>query len=599
MPPAPTVTPHKITADRLLKFAERANKAKGITQLRAFMALAAREVAGPWFDCDPDRPRTWDQKRPVSSLGEMHRTYMPHLMGEALVPVVDPAGIGGRGESKLLEMRLRRWVDDTRYGRQDEMGINDALLGMGIWYVGRRDGGRGVIDAAGGTTDEGAPFVQRVGVDDFVFDPNADTIDNGTLVGHFYTVDREAMLETGIGNPDELAKCPNVWERDSESGGDGDSTQEGSRGDKSEDDYLTDAIGLWDLCYMHKGRRFCCTVGALQSGAGFIIDPYDMQESGSPEGYPYVTLGLHEMAHRALPCSPAMVMMDAHLGRAAIASKILKEIEELERAYIAEPGSQKTVMKLMSRQYDNPNCKVVFGKAGTLQEMITGGMVKEAIESFGWLSHIGQEIGPSVNLAGGKEGNPGSDPTATEASIKAGAGAVVMGLWTRKVNDARTLVLRRVAAMLMQSAETMEFPVKIPTPMGVMEIPVVWDPASLDLSYDQFRYKIKPTNGLQGMDARARIRSLQETMGMLGQVLPMVLQMGGDPATALRVISDLAAMPELDEMLPTPQAEMLRAQLTQMLAQGGQIKPSGASPAGGPQTRVGQMNSDQSRRVPV
>lgn len=583
------------TAERLLRFikAARDSQHSPIRHLKAFYAKAESETAGPWWkECHEPASRDATQRQPINPLGEAVRTYHPHLIGDGLAIVTEPSGLGDRGSAKMLEYRMRQWADDAGYQSQDERSVLDSILACSFMYVSRREGGQAIATEEG-TLDMGQPTVQRISCENMVVTPNMEMWDLASEIGHFFPVDRQALLDAGIGNRDLIESLPNIWEQLEETKGT--LRYQGGAGD--EDQYLDDKIGLWEFCFMHAGRRWCCTLPPINGGSGFVVDPYPIDD-GEPEGSRYVVTQLNFLPNHPMPISPAMVLMDSHLGKRAVVAKLYKQAEDLQRKYVVAPGSQDMVMRLKDSGGDD----YVFGDPDKIKEFIQGGMLKELVEVYAFLETLGQKVGPNLDLMGGRD-----DPSksATVGSILAGNGAVAMGYWKRKIDEGRTKVLRRVAAMLLQGGDQRTF---MFSAANGQQIPVQWDAANLDISYDQYRYKVKPTSNLDGMDARAKLRSLVEVITVLPQAMQVLCGLlGAEPQKVLRVISDLSAMPQLDEMLPSGDMQGIQQQLFQMLAQNGQAKPvSAAAPMGaapqlpqGPQTKVGQMNSDVSAGIPA
>lgn len=592
------------TAKRLLSFirAARISPTSITRHLANFYQMAEKETAGPWWkETYTLGTRDANHRKPVNYMGEMVRTYHPHLMGDALLPVVEPSGLGDRGSAKMLEYRLRQWSDDAAYAVEDERTILDALLAVGVMYVCRREGGVAIATEEG-TLDLGQPCVQRVSIENMVIDPNAQTWEGASAIGHWIEVDRQSLLAAGIGNDTEereamLNNIPNVWESMEETKGL--ERKDGGPGD--EDQYLDDKILLWEMCFSYGGRRFCCTLPPVNGTDMAVVDPYEIGHQ-EPEGSRYVVTALNSLPNSLMPISPAMVMMDAHLSKGAVVAKLVKQIEDLQRKYVVKSGAQDMVMRLKETGGD----EYVIGDPDKIKEFIRGGMLKELVEAQAFLETLGQKVGPNMDLAGGKD-----DPShsATVGSILAGQAAVILGYWKKKIDDGRTQVLRRVAAMLLQGGDQRTF--MFNTNRG-QQVPLVWDAATLDISYDQYKYKVRATSSNAGMDARAKLRSLFEIMSVLPGMIQLVAGMGSDPQKLLRVVADLAGMPELDEILPTGDLMGIHQQLMAMLAQGGQATPGGqgggAKPVagasllpapgplpGGPSllTPAAQLNSDR------
>lgn len=580
------------TAGDLLRFIKAARESRDhpIQHLASFHRTALQEIAGPWHATVHDaNTRKPSESRPYSPLGETVRTFVPHLRGDKIMPTVEPDGLGDRGAAGMLEMRLRQWMDDAEYDLCDEHVTIDSMITAGVSYVARKASGTPIAVAGQtDTIDVGQPMVKRIPIGNMVVDPSAETWANPAGIGHFYPVDRQVLLAQGIGDPDQLRQIPNIWQKPKEMQDSGKATS------TNEDAYLQDLILLWELCFQHAGRWYCCTLPPMDGPEFFVVPPYEITDE--PEGNRYVVTALSELPGHLTPVSPAMAMMDAHFAQAGIAAKLLHQIATLERKYIFAPGAQDMVMRLMNGPGDEP----IMGDPSKIAEFIRGGMVKELVDGWSFLTALGQRIGPNQSLAAGQQ-TPGDSATAD--SILAGQGAVAIGYWKGKRDAARVKELRRVAAMLTQGNDRHVF--KVPGANGSV-VPLVWDMTTRDISYDRYKYRIKPSSYNGGMDPRAYLRSLFEVLSSLPGVLQLVVGMGGDPQKALRVISDLANMPELDEMMPTADHHAMQMGVLQLLATGGKIAtpnaggvtPSGAM-GGGPTSGVGQLLADMSRRVPA
>lgn len=554
-------------AARLLRFIDAARQSKHspIYHLTRFYKLAEEEVAGPWWKKHHDMgSRDASVRRPINPLGEMVRTYHPHLIGDQILPVVEPSGLGSRSSAKMLEYRLRQWVDDAAFDQHDERCVLDSLLCCGAYYVFRREGGMQVATEEG-TLDQGQPGVIRVAVPHMVIDPNADQWDTASGIGHWVEVDRQAMLAQGIGDEKLLMQIPNIWENLDETKLD--NRREGGPGDT--DQYIDDRILLWEFTFSNMGKRYRCMLPPTKGADGFVVLPFPLDKE--PEGSPYVVTALNSMPSSLMPVSPAMGKMDEHLARVGIYAKIMKQIEDLERKYVVKPGAQDMVMRIKDKHADS----FITGDPAAIGEFIVGGMLKELVEAQGFLQAEGQNTGPNIQLAGGQS-QPGT--TATSNSILAGNAAVVMGKWKQSVDDGRTKVLRRVAAMLLDGGDVQTFPF---TASSGQVYPLTWDANTLDISYDQYRYKIKPSSSTSGMDGRAKLRSLFEILTALPAVLQVLVGMlHADPAKVMRVISDMAEQPALDELLPSADSQQIQTQILAYLTQQGQAKPGQAGQPG-------------------
>ena len=153
--------------------------------------------------------------------------------------------------------------------------------------------------------------------------------------------------------------------------------------------------------------------------------------------------------------------------------------------------------------------------------------------------------------------------------------------------------------MLLQNGDIQTFPFVASS--GVT-YPLSWRANTQDISYDQYRYTIKSSSPSSGMDTRAKLRSLFEILTAVPQALQVLVGMlGADPAKVMRVIGDMAQMPQLEEMVPTQDSQQLQSRILNAMTQSGHFQPAVASPPqrAGPETKVGQMNADLAPAIPA
>ena len=554
------------SAARLLRFINAATRSKTspIWHLSRFYKIAEQQVAGPWWtNTHEPGSRVTTARRPVNPLGEMVRTYHPHLIGDKIAPAVEPRGLGTRSGSKMLEYALNQWCDDSKYAQTRERVVLDSLLACGFYYVFRREGGM-MIATEKGTADLGQPDVSWVSIQRMVVDPNAETWENPTGIGHWVELDRQSMLAHGIGNEAILNSMPNIWEDMHETR---DETRRQDAGDT--DQYLGDPVLGWEFTFTHLGKRFGCMLPPVEGVEGFIIDPYPLDDE--PEGSRYVHVALDGMSSSLTPVSPCMVKMDEHLARVGVYAKIMKQIEDLERRYVIKPGAQDMVMRLKDRNADG----FVTGDPDSVKEFVLGGMLKELVEAQSFLRIEGQQSGPNTELAGGRT-EPGK--TATSNAILAGNAAVAMNKWKNEVAKADETVLRRVAAMRLKDGDTQTFPF---TASSGQVYPLTWTANTKDISYDQYRFRIRAYSSTAAMDPRAKLLGMFQVLAALPGVLQTMCGMlGADPSKVLRVVSDMADMPELDEMLPSADSQQIQTLILQHLQGAGMAQPGAMGPAG-------------------
>ncbi len=585
-------------AARIRKWIREAYEHAELSRLRLAHAHIEKQLQGPAGEETLTRENgTRDAKTgwPVNKLGEMVRTYLPHIAGESIEPSIEPDGVGDRGAAKLLELRVGQVLEDAAYTREDEQGVIASLLTIGCWWVGRYEGPR-LACACSATIEQGAPMIRAVRPEHLVVDPSADRWSTINSIGDWYPAERDVLVELARQGlialtEEEVMALPLLWDIQN---GSHDADSVGALNDGQEKDkYLIPLVGLWEVTYREMGVWYTCTVPSTGHGLEkFVVPPTPVDPAKMPEGYPYVTLLLDPLTKGLVPTSPALAMLDAHHYALDIARKAVEQIQTLRRRHVVQRGSQ--IEKAMNEPGDE---KYIAGDPKEAPaEVIEGGLTEEAVQAYAFLEKLGSTFGPNIELAGGK-GSP--EETAAGTSLLAGQGAIVLGRWTNAVLKARAECVKRVAAIV--GAEQEPQTLAMPLPDGSVA-GVFWPPPT-DLSYQRYRFRVSPTGGSAGMDPRARLRSLFELFAGIRGIAEFLVMLGQDPSEAFKAIADMSAMPEIKRLLPTQAGLMQDMQVVQQLVQSGQLQmggPGGPTPPGqGPQTQGGQVVSDQARRVPV
>ena len=333
-------------ASRIRKWIREAYEHAELSRLRIAHAHIEKQLQGPAGEMTLTRENgTRDAKTgwPVNKLGEMVRTYLPHIAGESIEPSIEPDGVGDRGAAKVLELRVGQVLEDAAYGREDEQGVIASLLTIGCWWVGRYEGPR-LACSCSATIEIGAPMIRAVRPEHMVVDPSADRWSNINSIGDWYPAERDVLLAMakqgliGLTEEDVLG-LPLLW--DVRNGGhDADSV--GSLNDGADKDkYLIPLVGLWEVTYREMGVWYTCTVPSTGHGLEkFVVEPTPVDPAKMPEGYPYVTLLLDPLTKGLVPTSPALAMLDAHHYALDIARKAVEQIQTLRRRHVVQRGSQ-------------------------------------------------------------------------------------------------------------------------------------------------------------------------------------------------------------------------------------------------------------------
>lgn len=570
----PTQQPNLPTAKDLMEAARAGFEHERLKALRAFDERAREEFRSR-AACDPDSfdlPEG-DDAQVTNDIGELVRAMHADLV-RPLNPVLTPAPAGNRATAKLREAMIQRDLTDAQTQIAFEEAVQDAMFSLGCIYTGTKGSNLSINDGVDERLDPGQTFSASVAPCDLTHDPNATGWGRGQFVGHRYLSDRDELIAAGF-SAEILRQIPAIWE----GGAAAEETSARPGGQANEDEDLRATIMLWDLCFRHQGRLYCCTLPPFDGPQAFIVEPY-LWEGPDLGPYEFIELGFESRSLRVK--SPVSVIFELHKAKQTAASRIVDDILNTKRNYVAKPANSNTVMQIKDAKHD----QVVFGDPDGIKEFLTGGMARQMVEGLGMLTSLSQQLGPNVNLMAGRE-----DPSnsATVGAILAGNARKMAGQWHERVQGAAINLVKRYSVYLdSRMGERVKLPYQVP---GGRTISVYWDrtsPMLRDTSWLDYEYAIAPFAD-KNLDPRQQQAAFVQVAQILMPLVQMTAAMGGDVQAVIDTAADVFGMPSLHRMFPTQSAQEITAKLQQWAAMGGTLNPMPQQRAAAPASRPGAL----------
>jgi hypothetical protein len=511
---------------------------------------------------------------PVNVLAMMLDTYMPQLAGQRWDITCDAKLAGMEGEAKIRSLRLTHLADEIGLPIVDHRVLMDAMIaGEGIYRIGLREGTDAFrVDSE--IHDPGQPFVVRVGPGDFIRDPLSRHWMEDRFQADRYIADRQALLEAGVGDPDQIMRLPAITEESQTR----DVTSPLATMGLNRDDLISDdLVQLWHFVVWDGRSTIVCVVPDIVGFDGWIVEPHEYE---GPERGPYEFLHFNPRPDRATPTSMAMRLMDLHFAVSNVSARMVEHIIKTKRNMVYDSTSGKeTAMAIQEAVDDQP----IAGDPDSVKEFTTGGLIPQFAQGFEALMNMASNQGATLQETPGRVGDPG---TATEASLIAGKAQAIVEYMRDPLTAARRNVMRRLAwyedtGPARQQVYGMQVS---PT----MKIDVMYDSATKEGDWGDYLYNCR-VKSASGMDANTRLARLSQVLSVLPPWVQFVASMGGNVEAALRLVS--GDFPEMDAVFPTQTEMMVQQQLAQMAGQPGAA--TGARPVGKqPQTQIGQVRSD-------
>lgn len=504
---------------------------------RKFFEMACEEFAGPWYrKTHLPGARLWYEKRPINLLSQMVEIYLSNLVGSTHRVRLKPKALGKRGHALVRSRQLNQKAEKMNLHKIHRRVVQDMLLGgIGYFFSGLR-AGSDLYSVDGEMKDPGEWFVTRVSPGDVTRDPDSRDPDEDQFIGHRYRFNRQAALDTGVGKKDVIMALADLG-----TGADAKDQTAPAANRSAATDRLNDLVEAWHMVLWDGTRTLQCVIGGdLASSCKFIIEPHEYE---GPERGPYEMMYLTEMNNQTSPIPVAARLMDLHQALANAGTMAVDQILETDRKLVVKPEG-----KELANDLDNRMKRTILGDPELAKEFTRGGMLPQMMPGIELLLGLAANEGLSLQQTGGSQSAAGS---ATEASILAGRASVMLTSAKGKVNTALGNVYRRGSCWLdRDEITTAVYGERLP---GGSSLELRWDPAMRDMDYSEFDYDIE----IEDTDAidpnMEKVRTL-ELMSKLPGIVAGIAQTMGNPAAAIRILSDSFNKPELDEIWTNPEA---------------------------------------------
>jgi hypothetical protein len=243
-------------------------------------------------------------------------------------------------EAKPIVSAMEAWINTEieRMNLAKTLGriVLDGLFSIGIGKVALATPADSSI--AGWQTPTGAPFCERVSLDDFVYDVHARSFEEVGYIGHRYRAPLDVIRADHNFSKARKDLSP---QPDNQFNLEGDERLSViGRGYYSNDEEFEDFVDLWEI-YIPR-RRTICTF-AYDYGSGSIDTdqkPLKEVEWIGPDSGPYIIYSLGDVPDNAMPKSPMMDLYDLHLAQNQLIRKLLRQGERQKDLTLYAEGDE-------------------------------------------------------------------------------------------------------------------------------------------------------------------------------------------------------------------------------------------------------------------
>lgn len=306
---------------------------------------------------------------------------------------------GSRSTVAAMEKWANREIERQRLADVFQRIVIDAFYGPGIAKISLAT----PADSATSAWNQraGTARIQRVDLDDFVFDTNARDMSEVEYVGHRFRVPirvAKSMYKRMASRLQEMSQPDFNYEGDERIG----MLTNSSLGFKE----LEDHVELWEI-YLPRHRAVVClssdavNQSSFETGKSLWTQPWIGRETG-----PYEILSLGTVPGQSMPKAPMMDLFDIHLdcnNAKRKANESLRDVKELTGYRRANDSDAKAVQN--SRHLD----MVALEDPLSIKPFVTGGKVAQMLQAAAlqYKSDF-SFIGANLELLGGRSQQGGT-----------------------------------------------------------------------------------------------------------------------------------------------------------------------------------------------
>lgn len=475
-----------------------------------------------------------DIKVPVNMFELAYTIYLRHL-----------AGGNPRIESSTQYRNLRPFAVDFELVMNDVLDrmrfvdpmravVGNALLSMGIVKVGV-EAGENV------ESDSEKPFVDAIGLDNWVHDMAADCRANMQYMGNEFSLPLETAMDTKDFNKKQSGKLTADEGSNYNKGGDNKAHSISVSSMSSDEGRIHDVAALQDIWLPYD--RLLITIDAQH-----ILDkPLRVVEfDDEPENGPYEILSFCELQGNTVPLPPSALWMDLH----RLANNIFNKLEnQAQNARMVTtftgPQGQEDAQR-MDATNDGGACGISGGAKPETTK--TNSIDPTNLAFLIQVKDLFAYFGGNLDALGGL--GPQSPTLGQDQMLLSGASQRLAEMQDR-THEFQSRVVRTLSYY--EHSGTAKRMLKKTVPGTNIEVDVVWDKARRKVMgpLENYQIRIAPYSS-SGVTPAAKLSALTNIWTtFVVPMLPYMQQMGYgiDPHTIFEVLARWANLPELEGVI--------------------------------------------------
>lgn len=437
-----------------------------------------------------------------------------------------------------FEQALNAQLKDMKIVRPLQLAVIEGMVGMGIIKVGLNDSG--TVEIGGILHDTQEPFAEVVQFENFVWDTDAETLEQAKYFGNKYSMTVEDIKDSGLfpdADLDLIGGHSDEWQDD---GGE-DRAREFTTGNRLNTSNYKKSVCLWDVWVPRDN-----VIVTYLDKTNIVLR--EVPWHGVEEG-PYHFLRFDVVPGNIMPIPPISQLLDLHKINNKIMVKVANQAMRQKKVTAVGNGGEGDANRLTNAR-DGDAVKVSQGSDVTETEM--GGVSAGNVQMVGVTDEMFSKNAGNLNVLGGL--GTGAD-TVGQEKILAGSSSKQVQDMADQVKELSSGVIRAIGWYLWDDPLT-DVPIRKTVP-GVPDVEVLTrfnqDTKTGDL--EDFGIDVHPYS-LQGRSPAEEVQTILQLVAQF--YLPLLQQaeaqgMKLDVVRLFTLMGDNLNIPALQEVFVAEQ----------------------------------------------
>lgn len=423
-----------------------------------------------------------------------------------------------------------------------------------------------MLEAGDVWMDPGQGYVERKSIDDLSYDTKATDFRKCQFVADRYQLPLEVILENKQRFNRGVAETLVPTRRE-----DGErSATIGSQDSEDTAGHYLDMIDLVDVYVPGERKTYTYASDANFNLRSKVLQVIDWE--GEDEG-PYRMLNLGIVPDNLRPSAPANYLYHLDVGINQGWRQVLRMLERMKVVTCFDPTVSSNPDQDVEMLTDAQDGDAIPLSPELVKELRTGGPDNQQIGSLQMFQGLFDRMANNLPARTGL--GPSAETASQDQLINASVTRVAASQQEAFRNYATGLV-KELGRMLFEDPRT-EYAMELEIPNSSLRIPTQWRGAESEGArvgqWNDYDYCIEP-NSMPYKSREQRAQYLVNDVANIVQLGPMLMQMGGDIAAYVNILSELHDLPRLKEVF----AQLLQPQMQQEQQQ--QLQLPGQKPNG-------------------